>query len=318
VNATTKPVAAPSLAHLPLPLLAIPMGLGGAGLAWRQAGVALGAPGVVGEALLLLTALAWLGLVALHARRVLRHPAAVLAELKHPVRAAFIAAPTIGVMIISAALFPYAPSLAAGLWCVAVTLHLLVAMLLLRRILGGGGDVAMLAPPLLIPFVGNILAPVFGVRMGFADMSWMMFGVGFFLWLVVTPLLLHRLIAGPALPPPLRPTLAILLAPPAVGALALSQLLGTTGGPVLALVGLAVLVACVLLSLAFDFAKTPFSLAWWSFTFPSAAFAVMLMAEGFPAPLCWFALAVATGITGWCAWKTALAARSGALLRPEH
>ncbi|MGG5808994.1 hypothetical protein [Falsiroseomonas sp. CW058] len=320
MNVSTRPaaVAAPSLAHLPLPLLAIPMGLGGLGLAWRQAAASLGAPAAVGEAVLALTALAWLALVALHGLRVLRFPAAVLAEARHPVRAAFVAAPTIGLMILSAAIHPHAPGLGAGLWCVAVGAHLLIAMGLLRRVLGGGGDAAMLAPPLLIPFVGNILAPVFGVRMGFVDMSWMMFGVGFLLWLAVLPLLLHRLLAGPALPPPLRPTLAILLAPPAVGALALAQLLGTTGGPVLALVGLALLVAAVLISLAGEFARLAFTLAWWSFTFPSAAFAVMLMAEGFPPLLCWAALALATGITGWCAWRTALAARAGVLLRPEH
>lgn len=306
-------VQAPSLAHLPLPLLVLPMGLGGVGLAWRQAAETLGAPGLVGEALLLLTALVWLLVVGLQGLRALRHTDALLAEARHPVRAAFMAAPTIGLMIISAALWPYAHAPGAALWAVAVALHLLLAMVLLRRVLGGRADAAVLAPPLLIPFVGNILAPVFGVRMGFVDASWMMFGVGFLLWLMVAPLLLHRLLAGP----PLKPSLAILLAPPAVAALALAQLTGAAGGMVLALVGVALLVAAVLVSLAGDFAKVPFSLTWWGFTFPSAAFAVMLMAAGFPAALGWLALAATSGITGWVAWRTLGLARAGALLRPE-
>ena len=293
------------------------MGTGGVGLAWREAARLLGAPGTIGEAILLLTALAWLGLVGLHGLRALRHPQAVLAELRHPVRVAFAAAPTIGLMILSAALFPYAPGAGALLWAIAVPLHLLVAMMLLRRVIAGRGEAAMLAPPLLIPFVGNILAPVFGVRMGFVDASWMMFGVGLLLWLLVMPLLLHRLFAGPPLPPPIRPSLTIFLAPPAVGALALVALTGGTQGPVLMLAGLALLVAAVLLSLARDLVAVPFGPAWWGFTFPSAAFAIMVMALGAPAPLAWAALLLTTGLTGFVAWRSLLAARAGVFFRPE-
>lgn len=310
--------ARPTLEHLPLPLAAMPMGTGGVGLAWRAAHEALGAPAAIGEALLAFTLLLWLCVVGLLLARLVRHPEAVLAELRHPVRAAFIAAPTIGLMIVAGFLHPHAPSLGRALWGVAVAAHLLVAMMLLRRILAGRGEAAMLAPPLLIPLVGNVLAPVFGAPMGFVDLSWMMFGVGVLLWLAVQPLLLHRLVAGPPLPPVLRPSLVILLAPPTVGALALVALTGQAGAVTLALVGLAVLVAAVLVSLAGELSRVPFGLPWWGVTFPSAAFAVMAMAVGFPAWFCWPALLAATALTGWVAWRTVLAARAGAFFRPEH
>ncbi len=316
MNAPAAPVVS-SLAHLPLVLLAAPMGLGGVGLAWRQAATSLGAPPAIGEAVLALTAPLWLLVVALHVLRALRHPAAMLAELRHPVRAAFVAAPTIGLMLLSAAAFPYLPRFAAMLWVLASALHLLVAMLLLRRILGGGGDAAMLAPPLLLPFVGSIVAPVFGPRMGFIDASWMMFGVGCLLWLVVTPLLLHRLLAGPPLPPALKPSLVILLAPPALGAVAVAELSGTIGGLALAFAGVALLIAAVLLSLAADFARLPFTPGWWGTTFPTAAFAAMLMALGAHPALGWAALLVTTALTAWVAWRTLRAAQAGALTRPE-
>lgn len=306
-----------SLAHLPLPLLAIPMGTGGVGLAWREAARALGAPTLIGEALLLATAALWLLLVGLQGWRALLHTEAFLAELRHPVRVAFAAAPTIGLMILSAAFWPYAPGFGALLWSLAVPLHLIVAMLLLRRVLGGRGEAAMLAPPLLIPFVGNILAPVFGARMGFLDASWMMFGLGLVLWLMVMPLLLHRLLAGPPLPPPLKPAIAIFLAPPAVGALALVALTGSTGGPVLMLAGVALLFAAVLVSLAREIAAAPFGPAWWGLTFPTAAFAILVMVLGAPALLAWTALLLTTGITGYVAWRTARAAQAGVFLRPE-
>jgi len=293
------------------------MGLGGVGLAWRQASGSLGVPALIGEALLALTTLVWIVVVGLQLLRVLRHPASVAAELRHPVRAAFVAAPTVGLMIVSAFAYRHAPALGAVLWSAAVALHLCVAMLLLRRILGGGGEAAMLAPPLLIPLVGNILAPVFGAPMGFLDLSWMMFGIGLVLWLAVLPLLLHRLLAGPPLPPLLKPTLFILLAPPAVAALALIALTGETHGATMMFTGVALLVAAVLMSLSGAFARIPFSLAWWGATFPTAAFAALLLAHGFPDWLTVPALAATTVLTASVAWDTLRAARRGAFFLPE-
>jgi tellurite resistance protein len=313
----TRAAVRPTLEHLPLPLLAMPMGLGGVGLAWRQGHALLGAPAAIGEALLLLTALVWIGVVALQVARLLRHPESVIEEIGHPVRVSFAAAPTIGLMILSAAAFPHAPALGAAMWSIAVAVHLLVAMLLLRRVLSGRGDPAMITPPLLIPLVGNILAPVFGVGMGFLHMSWMMFGIGLLLWIAVLPLLLYRLFAGPALPPPLVPSLVILVAPPAVGAVAVAALTANPVGPALALAGVALLLAAVLLAMAGEIARIPFGMAWWGTTFPSAAFAIMLMTLRFPPWLCWPALAFATLLTGWVTWRTALAARAGAFYRPE-
>ncbi|MBU8545559.1 MULTISPECIES: SLAC1 anion channel family protein [Roseomonadaceae] len=315
--AVPVPPAPPGLAHLPLPLLVMPMGLGGVGLAWREASVSLGMPGFVGEVLLALTALVWLLVVGAQALRALRHPEAMWAEFRHPVRVAFAAAPTIGLLILSGAVHPYAPGFGAALWCIAVPLHLVVAMGILRRLLAGRGEVAMLAPPLLIPFVGNILAPVFGARMGFHDASWMIFGVGLLMWVAITPLLLYRLIAGPPLPLAMRPSVAIFLAPPAVGALAVIALTGEAHSLSLTFTGVALLMAAALLSLAREFAWVPFSLSWWGFTFPTAAFAVLLMAEGFHPLLAGLALAVTTGLTGWIAWRTFAAARAGVFLRPE-
>jgi tellurite resistance protein len=294
------------------------MGTGGVGLAWREAAQVLHAPPIIGEALLLLTAIVWVLLVGLHLYLAAVHTEAFLTELRHPVRCAFAAAPTIGLMILAAAVHPYVPGAGAVLWSVAVLLHLLVAMLLLRRIVAGRGEAAMMAPPLLIPFVGNILAPAFGVRMGFLDASWMMFGIGLLLWLVVMPMLMHRLLTGPPLPPPLRPAVAIFVAPPAVGAVALAGLSGTAHGPALMLVGIAILIGAVVLSLAGEITAVPFGPAWWGLTFPSAAFAIMtLQLIGHPI-LGWLALLLTSAITLYVAWRTVLALRSGALLQPEH
>jgi tellurite resistance protein len=329
-HAPDAPVSSPAdafphgrLRHLPLPLFAAPMGIGGLGLAWREASHALGAPPVVGEGLLALAAAVWIVVAVLHAARLLRHPDALAADLRHPVRSAFAGAITIGLMILAGGLAPHAREPAATLWLTAVAGHLAIAGWTIRGLLTAPREPATLTPPLLIPLVGNVLAPVFGVRLGFEALSWMMFGVGALLWAMLQPLLLARLISGPPLPERLRPTLVILLAPPSVGALALAALSGGFGPAPLAVLGLAVMLAAVLATFAPTFARVPFAMSWWGWTFPSAAFAAACAgaahahgATWLSAPL-WGLLTVATGIVGLVTARTLRAAASGELLRPE-
>ncbi len=89
---------------------------------------------------------------------------------------------------------------------------------------------------------------------------------------------MHRLLTGPALSPPLRPTLGIQLAPPTVGALAY---ISVTQGPadtlVHAMIGYGLLQALILLRLLPWITKEPFSLAYWAFTFGATALATAPM-----------------------------------------
>ena len=298
-----------SLAHLPLPLLAVPLGLGGLGLAWRQAGVPW-----VGEPLMALTALAWVLILALHASRAIRHPEAALADWRNPMRCGFVGAASIGMMLTAAALLPHAPGLARALLLPAVVLHLAIGLSLLARVLRGEGSHAMLVPPLMIPLVGNVLAPLFLVPLGLPMLGWMLFGVGMLLWLGLQPLLLGRLFEA-ALPPPMRPSLAILLAPSAVGALAIEAL----GGPLpafLALYGLAAFTFALLLMVLRPMLGAGFTLGYWGFTFPLAAFTTATMKVA-PGVIGWGMLGFATCVIGGIALATLRLALNGALLRPH-
>jgi len=311
------------LAHLPLALFAAPMGVGGLGLAWREAAHGLAAPALPGEALLFAAGALWVAITTLHLVRLLRHPAALAGDLRHPIRSAFAGAATIGLMIIAGGLIPHARGAAEALWLAAVAGRVAIAAWTVRGLLHAPRDAATLTPPLLIPLVGNILAPIFGVRLGFEALSWLMFGIGALLWLMLQPPLLGRLITGPALPPRLRPTLAILLAPPAAGAVALAALTGGFGPAPLALFGLALLLAVVLASMAADFARLPFAMSWWGWTFPAAVFAVAALgaARAWPAtwqaPLLWALLGAASLIVAIVSAATLRAAIAGHLLQPE-
>lgn len=312
------------LVHLPLPLFAATMGIAGLGLAWREAHRTFGVPEVMGEALLLLAGLVYLATFLLHAIRALRHPEALAADLRHPVRLMFAGAVSIGIILLAGGLLPHHRDAADLLWIGGVFLHLLIGVLVLQRLLTQPGNPVVLAPPLLIPLVGNILAPVFGAQLGHQEASWMLFGVGTVLWIMVQPAIMHRLLAGPELPARLRPTLAILLAPPAVGVLALTSLTGGAIGPVhLGLYGAAALIAVLLLALVPAMATAPFAMSWWGWTFPAAAFAtatmVILRALAPPGAGVVMAavLALATLVVALVCWRTARGLIDGALLRAE-
>ncbi|MDK9698155.1 MAG: SLAC1 anion channel family protein [Siculibacillus sp.] len=328
---TTTPAAAggahhagpASFAHLPLPLFAVPMGIGGLGLAWREAGHVLGAPAIVGELLLLLTGLLWVLIVVLHAMRAARHPQALGGDLKHPIRSAFVGAVTIGLMIVAGGFIPYARGVASALWLVAVVAHLGIGVWTVRGLLTAPREAATLTPPLLIPMVGNILAPVIGAKLGFVELSWALFGLGSLLWVLIQPSIISRIATGPTMPDRLKPALVILLAPPAVGSIALANLTDGYGAGPSAIYGLAAFVAAVLLTITPIFRRVPFAISWWGYTFPSAAFSVATTGFGHSHPsvaiavVSWLVLVATTAIIATVAVATLKAAVSGHLLMPE-
>lgn len=311
------------LVHLPLPLFAAPLGVGGVGLGWREAARYLGAPAFIGETLIALAGALWVMLVFLHVTRAVRHPGALASDLRHPVRSAFAGAASIGLMIVSGGLAPYAFDLACGLWLVAVTLHVAIGVWMVRGLLVSARDTSALSPPLLIPLVGNVLAPSFGVALGYETLSWVLFGVGALLWAMVQPLILQRIILGPKMPVRLQPTLVILLAPPAVGALALARLTHGFGPGPLILLGLGAFLALVFATLVPVFARMPFALSWWAWTFPTAAFAMstLAFANDHPHPAAraaaWALLLLASAIVTLVAGLTVREIWAGRLLQPE-
>lgn len=312
-----------SLAHLPLPLFAAPMGLGGLAFAWRAAAHGGLAPAAIGEALAALALAAFALIAGLFVIKAVRHRAALAADLAHPIRGVFAAAATIAAMIAGILLMPWWHAAGVVVWGAGAMAHLAVAVTLLRRWILHPVEVAHAAPTWLIPLVGNILAPLGAVPAGVPEIGWLYFGLGAGLWLLVTPILLNRLIFHPGLPPRLVPSLAILLAPPAVGFLAWLSL---TGGALDAtarlLFGLALFFALALAAMLPRFLALPFFVSWWAYTFPTAAFATAALRYaalvGGPVATAGAAivLVAASVIVGVVALRTLRAAPG--LLRPEH
>ena len=163
-----------------------------------------------------------------------RFPAAARAELRHPVRMAFAPTLTIAILVLATGLQDLTPGLAVALWWIGAIGHLAATLAVLTAWLSRPEiGLAQVTPAWFIPVVGNVVTPLAAPALGSTELAWFAFGVGLVAWLGLFPILLHRLLLlDTPLPARLRPTLMILVAPPAVMVLSLTSLLGGPLDPV--------------------------------------------------------------------------------------
>lgn len=159
--------------------------------------------------------------------KVARYPREVLAEIRHPVKLAFVPTVSISLILLSIAALHQAPGLSRVLWTVGTVMHALLTLYVLSSWLQHDKfEIAHLNPAWFIPVVGNILVPIAGVRHASPEISWVFFAFGLFFWPVLTAIVFYRLIFHGSLPERFMPTLAIFIAPPAVGFLSYLNLAG--------------------------------------------------------------------------------------------
>ncbi len=302
-------------------LFAIVMGLAGAALAWRKAAKLFAAPELIAEALMAAAALAYLAIVAVQVARAVRFPGAHLQEFRDPGKSSFVPAFSVATALVAAGVAPYSTGVAQALWAFAAGLHVLFAFLLLRRWFTEPRDLSEASPAWFIPVVGNLLMPVVGMPLGFTVASWFLFSVGAVFWLILAPVLTSRLFFGKPLEDKQVPSLFILLAPPAVGGLAVIAL--ADGGLTVVshvLLGFGTFIAVLTASMIGRVIATDFAIGWWALTFPCTAFATLAMTyalefDGLAARLAaGAALAFASTIVAVTAVLTARALAAGDLV----
>lgn len=274
-------VPAGRLQYLPVTVFSSVMGIGGLGLAWRRAARVWGLPEWPAE-LLFWTALAVFAIVtAAYLAKWVRFPAAALAELRHPIRMAFVPTITISLLVLATAGQDLVPSAAKVAWWAGGVGHLVLTVVIVstwftREDIG----LSQVTPAWFIPVVGNVITPLSAASLGSVELAWFAFGVGLVFWAALLPLLLFRLLLHDApLPPKLLPTLAIFSAPPAVIGLSWVALTEHPGDPVSRIFYAATVMFVILLAAQVPrLARVPFGLPWWAYTFPLAAATVSAVA----------------------------------------
>ncbi len=317
---TTAGTPRPSrLMFFPVSFFAVVMGLSGLTLAWRKGEQALGLGLPIGHSLAFLTLAVFAILLAVYLAKLAKYPKAVMGELNHPVMMAFFPTISISLLLLSICMLEISRPFATALWGVGAVAHLLLTLHVVRSWINRDHfQPGHLNPAWFIPAVGNVIAPITGVALGHVELSWFFFAVGISFWIILLTIVFNRLLFHDAMPAMMLPTMFILIAPPAVGFISYLTL---AGGHMDALARILYYLALFFtLMLAIEaprFARLPFFLSWWAYSFPLAAITIATFIMAGKTGLAFFSglavvlLVVISLLIAFLAVRTLMAAAAG-------
>lgn len=256
--------------RMPPNLFSIAFGLAGLTEVWQASVSAIGVSQVVPNVLDLLTAVVWCGLVALY---LAQGPRRILADLRDTALAPFPSLALIIGMLLSAALSRYAFTAGRVLVAVFLALTVLLGGWLTGQWIAAPMDRERMHPGYFLPTVaGGFIGAATAAQVDLHGVAEASFGIGMVCWALLGGTILTRLFFTGLPPTPLIPTLAIEVAPPAVGGLAYFSLTGgRTDLFAAALGGYTILMSVVQLRLVSLYRTLPFGPLMWAFTFSYAA-----------------------------------------------
>jgi len=311
------------LARLPVGIFAISVGLFGLVGAWRRA-AAFGWPiaADVANVLIWPVGAIWIASVVLYVLKCKRHPQSLMREHRHPVQGSL------------QALFPLSVLLAIihfnqphqGVWLVlalmALGLHMLIALRVVSTLATGQMPSNAITPALYLPVVGGALIGAMAMAtLRYPGWAAMLFGTGLSGWALLEARILSKLFEGP-MPEPLRPTIGVELAPPAIATLTAAVIWPQLPADVL-MIGLGVSIAPFVGVMARYrwWREVPFSIGFWSFSFPLAAFASAILEAvhrgGWPLWIGIAALLAASAVIAFLALRTTILLLQGRFLPAE-
>jgi tellurite resistance protein len=255
------------------------MGLFGLGLGWRAAAPAYELPPAIGDMILGAVALLYLFALVAYLAKPLRRAGVLLEEMQVLPGRAGLAAASLSLMLLAASLAPLAPVLAQGLAVLAFGVHLTLVVLLVHVLRAGPPEGRVVTPVFHLSFVGFIIGGVAANALGYPQIArlvlWAMILPATLIWAMSARQLLRQLP-----PAPLRPLLAIHLAPASLFTI-VAQGAGL-GGMATAFGALAVVLAVALLASGRWLTEAGFSGLWGAFTFPLSAFvtAMIMVSSG--------------------------------------
>ncbi|WP_424943253.1 tellurium resistance protein [Aliiroseovarius crassostreae] len=248
-------------------------GLMGLGLAWRRAGESFSVPAEFGEMILGAVSLLYLFAVLAYLAKLLRRPGVFVEDLRVLPGRAGLATMGLSGYLLAVVLVIYSPALALVVLCLSGLWHLAVALTVIRILIASQPEGRAVTPVWHLTFVGFIVSPIAALPLGFHAYSsaifWITLAVAAGIYLASA-----LAFARKTVPAPLRPLLAIHLAP--------TSLLGTVAYLMgnaqmgFALTCVSVGIFAVLLLSARWLTRDGFSPLWGAFTFPLTAFSSLM------------------------------------------
>lgn len=264
------------LQNFPISFFAVVMGLSGFTIAWEKIAYITQTKLYFDSIFAWLTLAVFLLISGFYIKKILKHPDAVSAEVKHPVKLSFFPAVTISLLLLSVVMLNQLQGLARALWIIGVVSHFILFLYVINSWMHDEYyQVQHISPAWFIPAVGNVLVPIAGIELGYTEVSWFFFSIGMIFWIILFTVFFYRILFHNPMPNHLVPTFFILIAPPAVGFVSYVKLNGSeldNFGIILYYIGL--FLTLLLFSQFKKFSGLPFFLSWWAYSFPIAAITI--------------------------------------------
>ena len=271
------PAATSGPPRVPLNTLAIPLGLAGLAQVWTVAAATLGAPIELGQGFWLIAAIAWIWTILVHLHRGARSDQPLSHQLTHVAQGPLAALLPLTAMLLGASLHRIIPLAGTMLTLISIAAAAAFGAWMLSFWMRGDLPLESIHGGHFLPIsAAGLVGALASAQTGLDWLAVGSFTVGIVFWLVISVLISLRLAIRPTMPEPLVPTLAIMIAPPAVAATAWLNISG--GRPDEMFEGLTAMTAFMVLvqvMLLPRYRALTFSLGFWSFTFPAASAAAL-------------------------------------------
>jgi tellurite resistance protein len=301
------------------------MGLAGLTIAWEKAQHLSGVNLHINSALVGFTSALFIALILLYSSKAVLHRHAVATELKNPVKLNFFPTISISLLLLAISFLPLNTTVSQLLWVSGAVLHLLFTLHVVNVWMHNDHfQIQHMNPAWFIPAVGNVLVPIAGIPLGFVDVSWFFFSIGMLFWMVLFTIIFYRVLFHNPIDEKLMPTLFILVAPPAVGFIAYTQLAGEIDAFARLLYFSALFLTLVLFSQTRRFLALRFFLSWWAYSFPLAAISIASMVMFEHSGVVFYGwigaglLALLTGVVAMLFVRTAMAVYRHKVCLPGH
>lgn len=251
------------------------MGIAGLGISWRTASSLLGVPAIIGEVAIGLSFVLFGVISFIYITKVILRPQCVIDLWSSNIAMLFAPLFPTSVLLLSIGARPYDTEIATLLWMIASPISMILTIVIVGRWLLDARDNKGISPAWMFPVVGNGFVTIAGVPLGFVEIGWAYFAIAFVLWILAFAVVFGHFVHGGALAKPARPTMLVLIAPPATFFIAYVELTGSFNDLFAhSMIYSSVFLFAVFLSNWKWMFDAPFSIASWSLTFPMATLTV--------------------------------------------
>jgi tellurite resistance protein len=283
------------------------LGFIGLGIAWRKAADVWPISIWLGESILAAATILFVFTLASYLAKLCMRPSVVIDDLKVlPARGA-VTAGAMCMMVLAVGVLPYGVEAARVIWWLSIVMQTLYVSCVIYSLSQSENNLANVTPALMLPAVGFIVAAIAGPDLGYVGLSKMfLIGTSPLYALIVILSLVN--VKPKKMPPPVRASYAILLAPTSIYGIAA---LGIWGTEVFEFIWWAALVFSILmLPFARWLATGGWNPGWGAFTFPLSSLASVLLlgVEADYGPIATIAsviaLCTASLVVPYVVWKT--------------